>query len=609
VPTSQASLAPSSASMAAAFQATAAAHPDAVALRTPDDIVSITWRDYAARVQSIAAGLATLGVRRGDTVALMMTNRPEFHLVDAAAFHLGATPFSVYNTSSPEQIAFLFSSAAPRVVVCEGQFLGQVRGALSLDQQERVVCVDDAADGCATLAEVEVMGDKDFDFEGAWRAVGPDDVLTLIYTSGTTGDPKGVQITHANMLAEIEGTNVALRAGHGDRVLSFLPSAHIADRWAAHYLQAVCGTQVTCIADRQQLLPEMVTTRPTMFGGVPQMWQKLRAVVEMMIAAEPDDSVREQMQQALLIGRERVQILQAGGHVPAELEAACQEAEARVFAPIRVRLGLDQARVVQSGAAPIALEVVLFFHAIGIPVSDVWGMSELSCVAAMSPPGGVRIGSIGRAIPGVEISLAEDGELIVRGPIVMRGYLDRPDLTAEAIDQDGWLHTGDIGTIDHDGFIRIVDRKKELIINAHGKNMSPANIESAVKACGTIIGQVVAVGDNRPYNVALIVLDADSATLYAARRGVECDPALLAADPDVLALVQSAVDRANATLSRVEQIKRFALLPTFWEPGTDLVTHTMKLRRRPIAQQYADVIDQLYAAEPALVPVSSGSLS
>jgi long-subunit acyl-CoA synthetase (AMP-forming) len=539
----------------------------------------------------------------------MMTNRPEFHLVDAAAFHLGATPFSVYNTSSPEQIAFLFSSAAPVVVVCEAQFLGQVRGALNADQQDRVVCVDDAADDCAALAELEGMGDKDFDFEGAWRAVGPDDVLTLIYTSGTTGDPKGVQITHANMLAEIEGTNVALRAGHGDRVLSFLPSAHIADRWAAHYLQAVCGTQVTCIADRQQLLPEMVNTRPTMFGGVPQMWQKLRAVVEMMIAAEADDSIREQMAQALLVGRERVQILRARGHVPAELEAACEEAEARVFAPIRVRLGLDQARVVQSGAAPIAEEVVLFFHAIGIPVSDVWGMSELSCVAAMSPPGEVRIGSIGRAIPGVEINLAEDGELVVRGPIVMRGYLGRPDLTAETIDQDGWLHTGDIGTIDDDGFIRIVDRKKELIINAHGKNMSPANIESAVKACGTLIGQVVAIGDDRPYNVALIVLDADSAALYAARRGVECDPAFLAADPDVLALVQSAVDRGNATLSRVEQIKRFALLPTFWEPGTDLVTHTMKLRRRPIAQQYADVIDQLYAPPPALVPVASGSLT
>ncbi|MFI9388055.1 AMP-dependent synthetase/ligase [Kutzneria sp. NPDC052558] len=565
-------------SIAEAFQTTASRRPDDVALRTPGDGVTITWREYGRRVRAIATGLASLGVRRGDTVALMMTNRPEFHLVDAAAFHLGATPFSVYNTSSPEQIRFLFGSAEPKVVVCEEQFAAKVFG-------PHVVCVDGHPAGTTTLAELESASAPGFDFEATWRAVQPDDVLTLIYTSGTTGDPKGVQITHANVLAEIAGVNTVLRVGPGDRTLSFLPSAHIADRVGGHYLQAVCGTQVTTVADRHDVMAALLDTRPTNFGTVPQMWHNVRAGIEAAAASR-----REEFQQALEIGRRHVRARQAG-EVPPELDKEYQGVDEAVFAPLRALLGLDQARVVQSGAAPISAELVEFFNAIGIPLSDIWGMSELTCVAALAPHGELRIGAVGKPLPGVEIRVADDGELLVRGPIVMKGYLGRPDLTAEAIDPDGWLHTGDIGSIDEDGYVRVLDRKKELIINAHGKNMSPANIEKAVKDRSALIAQVVAIGDNRPYNVGLVVLDPDA----AARRGLPADPALLAAHPEVQALVADAVDAANQTLSRVEQLKKFLILPTHWEPGSELLTHTMKLRRRPIAARYAAEIESLYA--------------
>jgi long-subunit acyl-CoA synthetase (AMP-forming) len=312
-----------------------------------------------------------------------------------------------------------------------------------------------------------------------------------------------------------------------------------------------------------------------------------------MVAGQPD-GVRQAMEEAFRLGRERVRAGQLGT-VPAEIAAGCASAEESTFRPLRERLGLDQARIVLSGAAAIPVDVVEFFNALGVPLTDGWGMSELTCMAAITPVGELRLGTVGRAIRGVEIVLADDGELLVRGPTVMRGYLGRPDLTAEAIDPEGWMHTGDIGEIDADGYIRVIDRKKELIINSSGKNMSPANIEGAVKACSSMIAQVVAIGDDRPFNVALVVLDPDAAAQFAEARGRASDAASLAADADVLALVQDAVDRANARLSRVEQIKRFMVLPTFWEPGSDILTHTMKLRRRPIAARYAREIEQLYA--------------
>jgi long-subunit acyl-CoA synthetase (AMP-forming) len=581
-----------------AFQATAARDPQAVALRTPDDAVSITWEGYAQRVEAIARGLAALGVGRGDTVALMMANRPEFHLVDTAVFHLGATPFSVYNTLPPEEIAYLFSNAGNRVAIADAQHLELV---LAAGNPGRVVAVDGEG-GDLSLAELEATPAPDgFDFAATWQAVEPGDVLTLIYTSGTTGPPKGVEITHANMLAQCASVAEMLPIEAGDTVTSYLPSAHIADRWSAHYNSIVFGVQVTDVADARAVAAVLPQLRPTLWGGVPRVLEKLKAALEAGIAADPDEARRTAVQGAIATGMEKVRLEQAGEPVPDELAARHAQAEEHVLGALRAKLGLDRAKWICCGAAPLSPEVHTFLLGIGLPVVELYGMSECSCVVTTMDPTDIRIGTVGRGISAVEIARAEDGEMLVRGSTVMRGYRGEPEKTAEAIDADGWLHTGDIIEMDDDGFVRIVDRKKELIINAAGKNMSPANIEQKLKDASPLIGQAAVIGDRRPYNVALLVLDPDMAAAHARAAGLEdASVAAVAADPQVAELVATAVAEANERLARVEQIKRYTLLAEEWQPGGEELTPTMKLKRRPISEKYADVIDALYAGEAAV---------
>jgi long-chain acyl-CoA synthetase len=577
-----------------AFQRTVARYPQEVALRTPGGAVTFTWGEYAGRVREIAAGLAGFGVRGGDTVALMMTNRPEFHLVDTAAFHLGAVPFSIYNTFAPEQITHVVSNAGSRVVVCEQQFAAKLLAVRDGTAIQHVVCVDGRPEGAVTLEELVAGGDPAFGFEACWRAVKPGDVLTLIYTSGTTGPPKGVEITHAQMLADLAAVTEVAPARAGDRLISYLPMAHAAERWGTHYGAMFSGLQVTPLADARALPGALNDVRPTIFGGVPRVWEKLKAGIEAMAAYEPDQAKREAMQRAFEIARQHAQAVQAR-HVPAELADAFRQADEQVLSKIRSAVGLDQVRLAISGAAPIAPEVLEFMFALGIPICEVWGMSEATCIGTANPPGAIRIGTVGTALPGVQLKLAGDGELLVRGPTVMKGYRNDPEKTAEAIDPDGWLHTGDIAVIDADGYVRIIDRKKDLIINAAGKNMSPANIETAVLAASPLIGQVVAIGDRRPHVVALIALDPDAAAAFAAHHGAsDTSAAALAAHPAIHAAIDTAVKTGNGKLSRVEQIKRFTILPAFWEPGGDEITPTMKLKRRPIAAKYAEVIDSMY---------------
>jgi long-chain acyl-CoA synthetase len=581
-------------SMCEAFQRTAAADPDAVALRTVGGAQEITWREYADRVRRIAGGLAALGVGRGDTVALMMVNRPEFHLCDTAVLHLGATPFSVYNTLAPDQIAYLFSNAENRVVFCEEQFADRVAGV------EHVVCVDGKPEGAITLSELEDMGDPDFDFEAAWRAVGPDDVLTLIYTSGTTGPPKGVETTHGNMIAQLNATAGMLPIEPGDRIPSYLPSAHVADRWLSHYQGMALGLQVTCVPDPRQVAAALPDVRPTVWGAVPRVWEKIMAALQSRFDQEPDPQRKRGIQWALDVGRRKVRAEQAAiaGTGPGPDEALMAEyakADEAVLSKIRQQLGLDQVRWSVAGAAPTPVEVLEFFGAIGLPISEVWGMSELSCLGTINPPERNKMGTVGVAVPGLEVRAAEDGELLCRGPLVMKGYRKDPEKTAEAIDGDGWLHTGDVVEIDDEGYVKIVDRKKELIINAAGKNMSPANIEAKLKSSSPLIGQAVAIGDRRPYNTALIVLDPDACASWAAQNALgDASAATLVKDEGVQAAVAEGVARANEQLARVEQIKSFTVLPVDWEPGGDELTPTMKLKRKPIAEKYAAEIEALY---------------
>src|SRR5215204_276059 len=561
--------------VAEAFQITARAHPDRGALRMMDDAVSTTWGDYADRVRRTAAGLAGLGLERGQCMGIMLTNRPEFHWFDSAALHLGATPFSVYNTYSPEQIQYQVRDAQARILITERAFADRLQG---LEGIEHLIVVDDGAD-------VEGAADPGFDFDAAWKAVQPDDVLTLIYTSGTTGPPKGVQLTHSNLIAAVLGYDQIIEFPSDGRVISWLPMAHIAERACSHYLPIMLGFTTTCCPDPRQVVAYLPAVRPTWFFAVPRIWEKLKAAIEAGIQGEPDAAKKQATEWAIGVGLRKVQAEQAGEQISEELAAEYAKADELVLSKIRKRLGFDEVESVNVGAAPTPREVIEFFHAIGVPLAELWGMSETCGYGACNPPDRIKIGTVGPVSPGAEIKLAEDGEVLIRGPVVTTGYRNQPEQTREAIDQDGWLHTGDVGEFDEDGYLKIVDRKKELIINAAGKNMSPANIEAKVKAASPLIGQAAAVGDMRPYNVALITLDPDVAPAFIQQNGQEA----------VLPEIERGVAAANEQLARVEQIKRFTVLDDEWQPGGEELTPTMKLKRKPIAEKYAAEIEALYS--------------
>jgi long-chain acyl-CoA synthetase len=552
------------ATLCAAFQQTARLAPEAVALRAFGSPVTLTWRDYAARVRLLAAAIAARGVGHGDPVALMMTNRPEFHLIDTAAIHLGAVPFSVYNTSSPDQIAHALANSGAKLVFAERQF--QPRLTAAGVSNDDVCFVED-------LAEFETTGDPGFDFDAAWQAVRPDDLLTLIYTSGTTGPAKGVELTHANLLAESDAVAAVFDPHEGDRITSYLPSAHIADRLSCHYFQILYRAEVTCLADPRSLAEALPQVRPTVWVGVPRVWEKMKARLEQAVADAP--APRRKLF-ALAMRHSR-----RGTPVIAGL------LDRIVLARIRHAMGLDQVRWAMSGAAAIAPETLRFFLDLGIRVCEVWGMSETCGAGTVNPPEAIRVGTVGKALPGVELKLAADGELLIRGPIVTRGYHRDPEQTAAAL-QDGWLATGDVCTIDAEGYVSVVDRKKELIINAAGKNMSPTNIENAVKVACPLVAAAIVVGDMRPYNVALLSLDPEAVAAFTGRHG---EAGLAAA---IEAAIEEAMQAANSRLSRVEQIKRYTVLDGVWEPGGDELTPTLKLRRKAIIAKYANEIELLF---------------
>ena len=437
----------------------------------------------------------------------------------------------------------------------------------------------------------------DFDFESTWRAVQPEDVVTLIYTSGTTGNPKGVEMTHTNLLFEGNGLDAVLGVEFGDRITSYLPTAHIADRMCCLYLQEMFGTQVTVVSDARAIAAALPDVRPTVWGAVPRIWEKLKAGIEFMVSHENDEAKRAALDWALAVAAKRGAARLAGAEMSDEVAAEWAKADELVLSTLRERLGFGELRWALSGAAPIPKETLAFFAGIGIPITEGWGMSELSAVATASHPRDARLGTVGRLLPGLEGKIADDGEYLVRGPLVMKGYRKEPAKTAEAIDADGWLHTGDIFDVDAQGFLCVVDRKKELIISAAGKNMSPANIENTILAACPMVGVMIAIGDGQPYNTALLVFDADSVGPYAAQHGLDASPTALAAHPEVIARIAAGVAEGNAKLSRVEQIKRFRILPTLWEPGGDEITLTMKLKRRPIATKYATEIEELYWRE------------
>jgi long-chain acyl-CoA synthetase len=588
----------------AAFRATADRVPDRVAIRSSDGGIELTYARLRKRADAIAGGFASLGLTRGDTVALMMGARTEFQLTDLALQQLGVTAFSIYLTSSPDQIQYLLTDAGARMAVVDPAFADNFFSAAGrVPGLEKIVTLEPDGRGDLSLSEVEVL-DPSFDPTTTITQIRPDDIATIIYTSGTTGPAKGVELTHANLLACVEAWRSHLSLPDGARLISWLPNAHIAERMAHYYNPFTLGGTVTTLADPKQIAGALASVRPTWFFAPPRLWEKLQAMILAKLAAQPEEA-RAKAEAAIEAAIMRVRLLQDGAPVPQELEAGVAAADKLLFAPIRAQLGLDEAVATVPAAAAVPLGLLEFFTALGLPFYEGWGMSETAGSGTLCRSGAVRLGTVGRPMPGTELTLAADGEILVRGPVIMRGYRNKPEQTAEAIDSAGWLHTGDLGAHDAHGFLKIIGRKKEIMINSAGKNMAPNAIESTLKGASPLIAQCMVIGESRPYVTALIVLDPEYAAVWAAQQGLESAKLeTLATDEQVLAEVRNAVDAANKTLSRVEQVKYFHVVGGDWLPDSAELTPTMKLKREAIEDKYAPEIDNMYSRENPLPSVS-----
>jgi long-chain acyl-CoA synthetase len=582
---------------------TVTAHPGNVALRAKDGDrwVEWTYSDVADRVARAAAGLRTLGVAPGDRVVLMMRNIPEFHVVDLATMFCGATAVSIYNSSPPEQVAYLVGHSGAKVAIVEDMGFAERFGAVrdELPKLEHLVVLggdgvaDPTAGDTALIAGRAVLeGHDPVDLHGSLGDIHPESLATVIYTSGTTGPPKGVMISHYNVVWTAQGYLELLGIEPvGFRAISYLPMAHIAERMSGHYLAGIAGFEVTTCPDPSLIGQYLRDVHPQTMFGVPRVWEKLHAGIQAALSANEDAKAR--FDQAVAAA-EPIAERRTLGTASDEDERTWASLDDLAFRNVRQLVGLDCLQYAITGAAPIPPELIRWYRAIGVPMSEIYGLSETTGPMTWDPEA-VRVGTVGRAFPGVDVFLGDDGEVCCRGGNVFVGYLDDPDKTADALEPEGTFHSGDIGEIDEDGYLRIVDRKKELIITAGGKNVSPANLEAALKTV-VPIGQACAVGDGRRFVSALVVLDPEVAPGWFRERGIEAASlAGLAADPRTLDELQRAVDEVMLRFSTAERVRRIAVLGDEWLPDGDELTPTSKLKRRGILTKYSEQIESLYA--------------
>jgi long-chain acyl-CoA synthetase len=559
-----------------AYADTVAGAGDTVAHRWLDDGQwrSLTYRQVYDQVRDLALGLRILGFQPGEFAVIWSRNRSEATIADYAVMHARGVPVFIYNTVSPEQAAYIAGHCEATVAIVEREFLPKLLSVWDqLPKLRQIILIDGEADSAIGWPQLIGLGHAEAErspglFDETWRQVAPDDLATLIYTSGTTGQPKAVMLTHRNVRYYQNATTRVIpleEASDADgnaRLVSYLPMAHVTGRSVDHWGAMARSLTLAYCPDSLKLFEIAAQVHPTGLIGIPRVWEKLYAALR---TALPDVS-------------------------PPAVHALPDQVKQAILA----RIGLDQCHVATSGAAPIDPAIIEFFQALGLPITEGWGMSELSNAATLAPPGRSRNGAVGRAFPGMELRIADDGEVLVRGPLVMRGYYKDPERTAEALDADGWMHTGDIGVLDADGFLKITDRKKELIITSGGKNISPALIEYELQR-HPLIGQACAIGDRRNYVTALIVLDPETTPAWARAQGIAASSlAELASHPEVLAEVERGVAAANSHLARVEQVRRFRVLRSEWTAETGELTPTLKRRRRVIADRYAEEIEQLY---------------
>jgi long-chain acyl-CoA synthetase len=581
---------------------TVTAHPGNVALRAKDGDrwVEWTYSDVADRVARAAAGLRTLGVAPGDRVVLMMRNIPEFHVVDLATMFCGATAVSIYNSSPPEQVAYLVGHSGAKVAIVEDMGFAERFGAVrdELPKLEHLVVLggdgvaDPTAGDTALIAGRAVLeGHDPVDLHGSLGDIHPESLATVIYTSGTTGPPKGVMISHYNVVWTAQGYLELLGIEPvGFRAISYLPMAHIAERMSGHYLAGIAGFEVTTCPDPSLIGQYLRDVHPQTMFGVPRVWEKLHAGIQAALSANEDAKAR--FDQAVAAA-EPIAERRTLGTASDEDERTWASLDDLAFRNVRQLVGLDCLQYAITGAAPIPPELIRWYRAIGVPMSEIYGLSETTGPMTWDPEA-VRVGTVGRAFPGMDVFLGDDGEVCCRGGNVFVGYLDDPDKTADALEPDGTFHSGDIGEIDEDGYLRIVDRKKELIITAGGKNISPANLEAALKMI-PLVAQAAAIGDNRPFVSALVALDPEVAPVWATNQGIDFEDLQdLATKQEVIDAVQADLDKVMAEFNNAERVKKVHILGEEWLPDSDVLTPTSKLKRRGIHARYEIEIEALY---------------
>jgi long-chain acyl-CoA synthetase len=573
--------------------------------RRDDGWETMTWDDYATTVRHVAAGLIHLGLEAGDRVGVLSGNRREWHLADLGVLAAGAVTVPVYPTNSSSQVAYVLGHAGCRFAFVEN--IDQLSKVLlrrdELPDLERVFLFDRGEgldhDYVGDLEDLEDLAGDELAqhptvVEDRARAIHLDDLATIVYTSGTTGRPKGAVLTHGNVAANIDHITQVVPVGPDDRFLSFLPLSHIAERTVSDFGQILAGGETWFARSLATVQEDLQACRPTIFFAVPRVWEKFREGVREKVESLSTPQ-RVLAERYLHLASRRGRVTGSGPELSLVEVVQYRALDAVVGRTIRAELGLDRARYLVCAAAPVHSDLLRWFHGLGLPVAEVYGQTENCGVSTINPPGAIRIGTVGVAVPGVELRIAPDGEILSRGGNVTIGYHRDEVATAELLDDERWMHTGDLGVISPDGYLTITGRKKDLIINAAGKNISPAEIETRLRY-EPLISQAVVIGDGRPYLTALLTLDTETLREWADHHGRSGSLEALTSDPDVLAAVADSVERVNLEHARVEGIKRWHVLPTDLTVAGGELTPTLKVKRNVVAERYADVIEALYAS-------------
>ena len=589
------------------FQGHAKEHPQQVAIRHKDYGIwhDVTWGQYGEKVRQVAMGLISLGLQKGECVSIISENRPEWVYADFGIMSAGGVTAGVYATNSPEQCGYVVQNSGSRFYFAENeeQFDKTLKFRKDTPCLEKVIVME--MEGLKRFKDTLLMSfddllrmGKEYDekhpglFEQRLREVKPDDLAVLIYTSGTTGPPKGAMLTHSNLLYMSEAMEEANPIRDGDETLSYLPLCHVFEQLFTVMINVRFGTVCNFIESPDTVMDNMKEVSPTVTCGVPRIWEKYASGI--MIRMSDATWLKRMIFKASMgIGMKYAGLKLNFKPIPLYLKTAYLAAYVAVFRKLKERLGFDRVRVAYSGAAPISPDVLKFFNAIGLPLVEGYGQTEGTGVTSVSRKGRLKIGKVGQPLSGVEVKIAEDGEILVKGPGIFKGYFKNPEATAETL-KDGWLHSGDVGELDADGFLKITDRKKDLIITAGGKNIAPQNIENQLKF-SSYINDAVVIGDRKKYLVALIAIDEENVIKYAQNHKIQFGTyGSLTQAPEIKQLIQTEVDRVNKSLAQVEQVKKFAIIPKKLYEEDGEVTPTMKVKRKSINEAYKDIITKMY---------------